>query len=350
MRRDLGIFLQPVRRHAPEIIGLLCLILILLLCTSVWAQSGFYRYVDKNGQVRYTDNPANIPPEQYQEQTSEVPFDGFAVEPAGAASDVSGAQRIVINYDADRGSILVNGLLNRRYPVLFLVDTGATRTMITEADVRMLGLAVDSTRRVSGLIADGSIVEMPVVRLVSVEVGEARVSDIEVAVGRMRLLGMDFLGAFDMNVNAQAGQLVLVPKAVDPTLRAAQREPESIRVRQDREQAKRDIDNQIAQFTLAMKTRTGTIQQFRDDISEAEAHRTQAEAALSALHDRGRFEGSGVSRDENRAAAIGRMEKNINDINAYIQNCNDNIALQEKQIAGMQERINHLRALRRRIN
>jgi len=326
------------------------MILCLALCGPVPAQSGFYRYVDESGQVRYTDNPANIPPDQYRGVMSEVPLHESATDPVANAEAVSGPQRIVVNYDASGGVIIVHGVLNRQYPILFVLDTGATSTMITETDVRMLGLSIDGARRIKGLIADGSIVEMPLVRMGSIEVGEAQVKNIDVAVGGMRLLGLDFLGNFDMNINAQAAQLVLTPKDSAPGPRSIQREAESEMVRMDREQAKRDIDNQISQLMLAITTRTSTIQQNRDDIEEAETHRLNAEASLSGLISQGRFEGSGVSRDQTRAAFIGRVEKNIEDIDAYIQNRRDIIALQEQQIAGMQERIKHLRELRRRIN
>lgn len=314
-----------------------------------YAQSGFYRYVDESGQVRYTDNPATIPAGRLPDTAPDTSFVDVNTEVPVRGSDPREPQRIVINYDARGSAIFVHAILNRQHPVVFLLDTGATNTMITEADVRMLEISTESTRRIQGLIADGSVVDMPLVRLATVEVGEARVEDIKAAVGKLRLLGMDFLGNFDVSINAQAGQLVLVPKDPAHTPRGLQREPESDLVRQDREQSKRDIDNQIAQLTLAIKTRLSTIDQYRDDMQDAEMKRAVAEEGLSSARSQTRFQSSGVSRDTGNLATVSRIEKTIEDIDAFMQNRLDNIQLQEEQIAGMRSRMDYLRTLRRRI-
>jgi hypothetical protein len=160
---------------------------------------------------------------------------------------------------------------------------------------------------------------------------------------------MDFLGSFDVTINAQAGQLVLMPKEHAQTPRSMNRAPESDLVRQDRQQSKRDIDSQIVQLDLAIKTRLGTLEQYRDDIQDAEMKRSIAQASLGSARSETRYQGSGVSRDQGNLATIRRIEKTIEDIDAYIQNRADNMQLQEEQIAGMRSRIDYLRALRRRI-
>ena len=123
----------------------------------------------------------------------------------------------------------------------------------------------------AGLIADGSIVEMPVVRLASIGVGEALVENLDVTIGKLRLLGMDFLGNFELNIDAQVGQMVLVAKDPELKTNGLKREPESDAIRQDREHAKRDIDSQITQLTLAIKTCHSVIQEYRDDIEDLES-------------------------------------------------------------------------------
>jgi len=337
-------------RGQPAIV-LIAAMLVCMACTRVvCAQSGFYRYVDESGQVRYTDNPATIPSGQSSDTAPDILFEDVGTEAPVREIAPRDAQRIVIHYDAKGSAIFVHAVLNRHYPLVFLLDTGATNTMITEADARMLNISTESTPRVQGLIADGSVVEMPLVRLATLEVGEARVENLKAAVGRMRLLGMDFLGNFDVVINAQAGQLVLTPKDPAQTPRSLKREPESDLVRQDREQSKRDIENQIAQLTLAIKTRQSTIGQYRDDIQDAEMKRATAVEGLSSAHSQTRFQSSGVSRDEGNLAAISRIEKNIEDIDTFIQNRLDTIRLQEEQMAGMRSRIDYLRNLRRRID
>jgi len=323
-------------------------LLCAMLSFSAYSQSGFYRYVDQNGRVRYTDNSANIPPEQMQSMSA-----GAAAHDPEAAipqdRDVPDARRIVVNYDARGGTIFVNAVLDRHYPVVFQVDTGASSSMITASDARNLNIAYESGRRVRGLIADGSIVEMPVVRLGSIGIGEAVVEDIEVAVGKLRLLGMDFLENFELNINSQAGQLVLTAKDSALMYAADDLQPESSAVRQDREQAKRDIDSQIQQLSLVIKNRHSTIDRYQADIHDAELKRADAESSLDNTRDQTRFEGSGVSRNRGKESAIGRLEKNIQEIDLFIQNRQDTIRIQQEQIEEMKNRISYLRTLRTRI-
>jgi prefoldin subunit 5 len=325
-------------------------LLSLMVPAFAYTQSGFYRYIDENGQVRYTDNPASVPPDQYQNKPTDASGPKTKPEANIPEQDRPAAQRIVVNFEAKGAAIFVHAVIDRHYPVIFQLDTGATSTMITESDARMLNIPIVPSRSVQGLIADGSIVEMPVVHLASIGVGEALVENLDVTIGKLRLLGMDFLGNFELNIDAQLGQMVLVAK--DPELKTdlQERESESDAVRQDREHAKRDIDSQIKQLTLAIKTRNSMIQEYRDDIEDLEMQRQAAESALSSARNQPRFQGSGVSRDKEDESAISRIEKNISEIEAVIQNRLDLIKIQGEQVAGMQSRINHLRTLRSRID
>jgi len=313
------------------------------------AQSGFYRYVDENGQVRYTDNSANVPSDQLKDMPLVSP--GLHTSPKANIQQTvpSGPQRIVVNYDAKGGMILVNAILERHYPVVFHLDTGATNTMITEDDAQILNLPIKSANLVRGIIADGSIVEMPLVNLASIGLGEAVVENLEVTVGKMRLLGMDFLENFEMHINSQVGQLVLVKKESSSASNKLHREVESDAVRQDRENAKRDINSQISQLEIGIKTYFDLIEEYQGDIAELEVEREDAESALSATRKQQRFQGSGVSRDRYNEASASRIEKNIEEIDSIIQNRLDLIKLNEEKISGMKNKIKHLRTLRGRI-
>ncbi len=327
----------------------LALLVCLMLPGLAFTQSGFHRYVDENGQVCYTDNPANVPPDQYQGMPLDALGHRTSTTTDSPQPELPDSQRIVVNYDSKGGMILVNAVLDRHYPVLFHIDTGATRTMITADDARRLNLPLDPTNVVQGLIADGSIVEMPVVHLASIGIGEALVEDLDVTVGKLRLLGMDFLENFELNINSRAGQLVLVEKDSALVTNGLKREMESDAIRQDREQAKSDIENQISQLTIAIKTCHSAIEEYQDDIEDLEMEREVAESALSTARNQTRFQGSGVSRHKGNEAAISRIGKNIEDIDSVIHNRRDLIKLQEKQVGGMRNRIKYLRTLRSRI-
>jgi prefoldin subunit 5 len=326
-------------------------VLVVLLSVALpvfaYTQSGFYRYIDVNGQVRYTDNPANVPPDQYQDKPQDPNTRPEADIPK---HDLPAAQRIVVNFDAKGGLIFVHAVLDRHFPVIFQLDTGATSSMITESDARMLNIPIEPSNSVRGLIADGSIVEMPVVHLASIGVGEALVENLDVTIGKLRLLGMDFLGNFELNIDAQVGQMVLVAKDPELKTNGLKREPESDAIQQDREHAKRDIDSQITQLTLAIKTCHSVIQEYRDNIEDLEMERQTAESELSSARNQTRFQGSGVSRDKGNESAISQIEKNIAEIEAVIQNRFDLIKIQGEKVTGMQSRINYLQTLRSRIN
>jgi len=334
------------RMHVVVLVVLLSLVSPVIAYT----QPGFYRYIDENGQVRYTDNPANVPSDQYQDRPPDALGPNTRPEAGISEHDLPAAQRIVVNFDAKGGAIFVHAVLDRHYPVIFQLDTGATSSMITENDARMLNIPIEPANSVRGLIADGSIVEMPVVRLASIGVGEALVENLDVTIGKLRLLGMDFLGNFELNIDAQVGQMVLVAKDPELKTNGLKREPESDANRQDREHAKRDIDSQIKQLTLAVKTCHSVILEYKDDIEDLEMERQTAETALTSARNQTRFQGSGVSRDKGNESAISRIEKNIADIESVIQNRRDLIKIQGEQVAGMQRRINHLQTLRSRIN
>ena len=128
----------------------LVVLLSLALPVVAYTQSGFYRYIDENGQVRYTDNPANVPPDQYQDKHPDALAPTTRPEADIPEYGLPAAQRIVVNFEAKGGAIFVHAVLDRHYPVIFQLDTGATSSMITESDARMLNIPIEPANSVRG--------------------------------------------------------------------------------------------------------------------------------------------------------------------------------------------------------
>jgi clan AA aspartic protease (TIGR02281 family) len=121
----------------------------------------------------------------------------------------------IVPITVERGLMLAPVSVNGTYGARILVDTGASMTVLGTSVLKELGIAVPaSARRLSFRIADGRVVQRPVVRLASLRVGDMTVEDIDVAVAEwsppgVGLLGQDFLGHFRVTLEPERRRLVL---------------------------------------------------------------------------------------------------------------------------------------------
>ncbi|MBI5788990.1 MAG: retroviral-like aspartic protease family protein [Candidatus Schekmanbacteria bacterium] len=158
-----------------------------------------YRWVDEKGVSHFTNDEQHIP-DAYR---SQVIVNKEFEDPAKKNT------RTVVHFERSGNAVLVNGVINQHYPVLFVLDTGATNTQITEEDARQLQLDTANATRVPAYLADGRKVEFPLVKLRSLRIGNAEVRNLEVLVGQVRLLGLSFLNTFKMTMDGEHGQLIL---------------------------------------------------------------------------------------------------------------------------------------------
>ena len=114
--------------------------------------------------------------------------------------------------------VLVQATLNTKHGVTLLLDTGAEVTILTPETARRIGLTPgDDAPRRRLTIMGGSEIEFAVVRLSALQIGEARVDEIEVGVYDVApespivdgILGGDFLSRFTLTLNRDARQLRL---------------------------------------------------------------------------------------------------------------------------------------------
>ena len=180
-----------------------------------------YKYVDEQGNVHFTDTP---PP---QGKRLEKVYKLEKKE--GAQEDSAGESfpemdRIVIPFEERSGGMSVRmGMFvdvnlsraNRRITRRFLVDTGASVTVITRADAQALSVKEEDVIG-SGLgkVVGGGTVAGHAVQLSRLTVGDMVVRSPMVVVlntGESRLLGMDILGRYNIKVDHDiAGAFMVV--------------------------------------------------------------------------------------------------------------------------------------------
>ena len=188
---------------------------IALSCGAVGpASAEVYHWVDRDGVVYYTTDPNRIP-EEYRDQVrvtrSERP-DGDA--PAGdkPAAGKSGAQSGSLTYTSGapiRAEAHLNGV-----QLTLVLDTGASRTVISSAAFARTGLVVESRRQVR-LVGVAGTVEAPEVMIQRLDVAGAQVGPLPVVVYDVPgvtadgLLGRDVLDQFTLTVDPVRGRATL---------------------------------------------------------------------------------------------------------------------------------------------
>lgn len=106
-------------------------------------------------------------------------------------------------YNHDRGSAVVEAVLNNKYTFEFIVDTGATRSLITSKMQNILKLATIDQRWC--IVADGRTVKLDVCHLDSLAVQKATLHNLNVFITEEKhlnqgLLGQDFLSDYEVHI------------------------------------------------------------------------------------------------------------------------------------------------------
>lgn len=309
---------------------------ISIICLPSIAFGGYYKWKDSNGNVHFTDNYYAVP----QEHRTSLEQSNYENRKGVETLSKGTPQRVVVHFQSKGNVIFVNAMLNWQHPVVFHLDTGATNTMITRDDALALGIDPDTRPAVKGFIADGSVVEFPAAVLSSITVGEAEVNNISVAIGNVRLLGMNFLNEFQVNIDSTKGQLILERKNEVRQHRVA-KETESEFIREEKNRTVTEMENQIEQLEIAVEAREKMIKQIEEDIRLTEEKISKIESALRDAQKSTRFEGSDISIDVGKHNRIEKYEGILSNLERHIAIRNDEIALYLKQINQLNGRMNH---------
>jgi clan AA aspartic protease (TIGR02281 family) len=194
-------------------IGLITLCLFVFsLASSLSAD--MFRWVDENGVIHFTDNLHNVP-EQNRAGTTwlKTPERPPSLQPAPPLDKVS------VPIQKQGEVVIVPVTVNQRVSVKFVVDTGASYTLISRDTARQLGIDMGQKLPTIPFQTANGTIQAPLVNLESIEVGGMQMKDLTAAVhdvfpdsGVAGLLGLNFLSNFRMDIDTDNGILVLERK------------------------------------------------------------------------------------------------------------------------------------------
>lgn len=196
-------------------------ILSVLLCWGVLQSAPvcgaeYYRWVDENGVLHITDNLHNVPQTQrdgagriHTPETPRQPAPPKKAPPNKASVPIEKHGQVVV----------IQATLNNKRSAKFIVDTGATFTMISTALARELALATGQNSQTMPFQTANGVIEAPLTSLESITVGGMEIKNLTAAIhdavpdpAVAGLLGLNFLSNFRMDIDTQKGFLHLEKK------------------------------------------------------------------------------------------------------------------------------------------
>jgi len=255
--------------------------LLAALCSAP-ARAEIYQWTDAEGRVHYTQHLDRVPPAQREAamQSSRPQGQPGALQtyssPAAQAPPGARAARLArelrIPFEREGTLMRVNVRLNDSLMAPFYIDTGASGIALPPHFADRLGIRIGrDTRQVPVHTANG-VVALPIVVLESVELGGARVENLEATLNpsmEVGLLGGSFFNNFVYRVDAAESVITLAPN-------------EGMRAGLDAE-AWRARFAQLRAPLARLEAHLQTVQARDPERQVLEAHRLELRAALQAL-------------------------------------------------------------------
>jgi clan AA aspartic protease (TIGR02281 family) len=198
-----------------SVFSLPMLCLLCLVLTPVRAAE-YYRWVDDNGVLHITDNLHNVPPKHRANAnrltSSESPT---VTEPETKPAP----RKASIPMERHGQVVVIQATLNNKRSARFVVDTGSSYTLISNALARELSINVGENAKTMPFQTANGLINAPVTQLDSIAVGGMEVRDLPAAVHDAvpdpqvaGLLGLNFLSNFKMDIDTKKGVLNLEKK------------------------------------------------------------------------------------------------------------------------------------------
>lgn len=180
-------------------LALVALLAAVLLAAG--ASAAIYRWTDASGSVHFADNLHSVPPE-YRSQIRTLDDRLPAAPPP----------YLIPLESADQGFV-VQAILNDQTTVRLVVDTGASSTVLAPRVLSALGIPVHTEPPVVVHTANGTV-NAGWAEGIAIEVGGRRSGPLQVVVhdavpGADGLLGMNYLGAYRVEIRASGPHLLL---------------------------------------------------------------------------------------------------------------------------------------------
>ena len=199
------------------------LILFLIIMLTFFVPSSYgemYKWVDEKGTVHFTDDPSSIP-EKYRQDAETRKPSKEGLPPQSPAKPTpppplksSEPEGIAVDLFRKHELLLAEVILNGRLKQYFIVDTGASFTLINRPTARELGITIDENTPFIPIFTASSLIFTPLVTLQSIRVGEAEVENVDVLIHDMPsdsagLLGNSFLNKFKVMLDSVNGKMML---------------------------------------------------------------------------------------------------------------------------------------------
>jgi clan AA aspartic protease (TIGR02281 family) len=199
------------------------LILFLIIMLTFFVPSSYgemYKWVDEKGTVHFTDDPSNIPEKYRQDaETRTPPKETSTSQPQekpkpSLPKKVSEPEGITVDLVRKHELLLAEVVLNEKIKQHFIVDTGASFTLINLPTAKELGISIDENTPFIPIFTASSLIFTPLVTLRSIRVGEAEVENVDVLIHNMPsdsagLLGNSFLNKFKVVLDSNNGKMTL---------------------------------------------------------------------------------------------------------------------------------------------
>lgn len=194
---------------------------LLILCLPSVGVTGlsaadFYRWMDQNGVVHFTDNLHNIPAKQRGTVTRIKSLDNPKVTDPPKPTPATKAS---VPFEKHGQVVVIEAMLNNKTSAKFVVDTGASYTMISSATARELTIHPIQNQRTMPFQTANGVIQAPLTSLESVTVGGLEIKNLTAAIHDVipdskvaGLLGLNFLSNFRLDIDTQKGMLHLEQK------------------------------------------------------------------------------------------------------------------------------------------
>lgn len=186
------------------------------LCHWPLEAAEYFRWVDENGVTHITDNLHTVPPKHRgRAQRVAAPESPRAITPPPKAPP----SRASIPMEKHGQVVVIQATLNNKRAAKFVVDTGASYTLISNALARELALDVGPGASTLPFQTANGVINAPVTSLESISVGGMEIRDLPAAVHDAipdphvaGLLGLNFLSHFRLDIDTQKGVVHLEKK------------------------------------------------------------------------------------------------------------------------------------------
>jgi len=182
-----------------------------------------YKWVDEKGTVHFTDDLSKIPDKYRPDaETRKVPKEVSSPETKELPSSPSPlpgprtpeTQGFEVDLLRRHELLLAEVVLNGRVKQYFVVDTGASFTLINWNAARELGITVDENTPFIKASSASDVILTPLVTLNSVRVGNVEVENTEALIHNMPsyqgLLGNSFLNRFRVVIDSVNAKMTLL--------------------------------------------------------------------------------------------------------------------------------------------